>query len=422
MIMLFTDLFKSHQDMCHVCGQTPCNCTSISESENPKDVVAMDVPFLIRALEYAREDAKGDLDLHNAVERMLAAVKGGEPLDMDDYNQVFGAAKEINEGASLDGILARYPEEVENFKQGGDLDYDLESALWDYYFNRGDIRNYNADAGEWIAQQLASELGLNEESALDRVRDKLSSQGYALTQQDRLRDRERHQEKLDAMHQYFLNLYQNSSQADDARAQFDRDLKAWQLQQMQRNADDNERTMDMFRDRLNRYQSSTQRDVDPEQLAAISNIQYQPRRKKSDFVPKNEGAELDKLKATLDKFKTKSGKFPEPREPRFKGDHGSKSETLGRDGKIYHWQDPRAKQGVAEGDISQLEKDIAAAPVEPIANMEADEKIAGRYDADEFDSMVNRLKKLAGAGPLKTVYDPQTRRYKNVPTAVQPKK
>ena len=52
--------------------------------------------------------------------------------------------------------------------------------------------------------------------------------------------------------------------------------------------------------------------------------------------------------------------------------------------------------------------------------MEADEKIAGRYDADEFDSMVNRLKKLAGAGPLKTVYDPQTRRYKNVPVAQQP--
>jgi hypothetical protein len=77
-------------------------------------------------------------------------------------------------------------------------------------------------------------------------------------------------------------------------------------------------------------------------------------------------------------------------------------------------------QGVAEGDISQLEKDIAAAPVEPIANMEAQEKIGGRHDADDFDDMVSRLKKLAGSGPMKTVYDPNTRRYKNVPTAVQP--
>ncbi len=161
-------------------------------------------------------------------------------------------------------------------------------------------------------------------------------------------------------------------------------------------------------------------------------------------------------------------------------------------------------QGVAEGDISQLEKDVADAPVKPIANMESatdsdgysvdqedageydyegdqakdqlqtivaaarkldsilddnenmpewvqmkitkatdyldtaadyvaankaqaepmaeadQEKIGGRHDPEDFDDMVLRLKKLAGAGPMKTVYDPNTRRYKNMPTAVQP--
>jgi hypothetical protein len=75
---------------------------------------------------------------------------------------------------------------------------------------------------------------------------------------------------------------------------------------------------------------------------------------------------------------------------------------------------------LAEGDIGQLEKDIADAPVEPIANMEAQEKIGGRYDADDFDDMVSRLKKLAGAGPMKTVYDPDRRVYRNMPTAQQP--
>jgi len=43
------------------------------------------------------------------------------------------------------------------------------------------------------------------------------------------------------------------------------------------------------------------------------------------------------------------------------------------------------------------------------------------YGAD-YQDMVARVKKLAGLGPLKTVYDPQKRVYKNVPTAVQPKK
>jgi hypothetical protein len=41
---------------------------------------------------------------------------------------------------------------------------------------------------------------------------------------------------------------------------------------------------------------------------------------------------------------------------------------------------------------------------------------------DDYQDMVKRLKQLAGAGPLKTVYDPDKRVYRNVPTAVQPKK
>ena len=62
----------------------------------------------------------------------------------------------------------------------------------------------------------------------------------------------------------------------------------------------------------------------------------------------------------------------------------------------------RVSQGVAEGNPKS----------EP---PEAD------YGAD-YQDMVSRVKKLAGLGPLKTVYDPQKRVYKNVPTAVQPKK
>ena len=41
------------------------------------------------------------------------------------------------------------------------------------------------------------------------------------------------------------------------------------------------------------------------------------------------------------------------------------------------------------------------------------------YGAD-YQDMVSRVKKLAGLGPLKTVYDPQKRVYKNVPVSQQP--
>ena len=43
------------------------------------------------------------------------------------------------------------------------------------------------------------------------------------------------------------------------------------------------------------------------------------------------------------------------------------------------------------------------------------------YGAD-YQDMVGRVKKLAGLGPLKTQYDPAKRVYRNMPTAVQPRK
>jgi hypothetical protein len=41
---------------------------------------------------------------------------------------------------------------------------------------------------------------------------------------------------------------------------------------------------------------------------------------------------------------------------------------------------------------------------------------------DDYQDMVKRVKKLAGMGPSKTQYDPAKRVYRNMPTAVQPKK
>ncbi len=75
----------------------------------------------------------------------------------------------VNEGnnSSLDSILARHADAVEEFKKGGDMGYDLESDLWDYYFSQGDIRNYDADASEWLTQRLADELGLDEQAVAE---------------------------------------------------------------------------------------------------------------------------------------------------------------------------------------------------------------------------------------------------------------
>jgi hypothetical protein len=59
-------------------------------------------------------------------------------------------------------------------------------------------------------------------------------------------------------------------------------------------------------------------------------------------------------------------------------------------------------------------------PQQPAAPAVAEGEKIGNMDADDFDVAMARLKKLAGAGPMKTVYDPDRRVYRNMPSAQQP--
>jgi hypothetical protein len=53
------------------------------------DTVSMDVPLLLRVLEFAREEVEDDMVLHDVVERLIAMSKDG-PLSMDDYESIVG--------------------------------------------------------------------------------------------------------------------------------------------------------------------------------------------------------------------------------------------------------------------------------------------------------------------------------------------
>ena len=60
------------------------------EGENPVDTIMMDVPLFIRMLEYAREDASTDMDLHDVAEKAVTLSAQGEPLNMDSYEDLIG--------------------------------------------------------------------------------------------------------------------------------------------------------------------------------------------------------------------------------------------------------------------------------------------------------------------------------------------
>jgi hypothetical protein len=68
---------------------------------NPKDTIKLDVPLFIRLLEYAREDAKDDMDLHRVAENVIELSRFGETLGMIDYNTIIGSSEELNERRML---------------------------------------------------------------------------------------------------------------------------------------------------------------------------------------------------------------------------------------------------------------------------------------------------------------------------------
>lgn len=67
----------------------------VKEEADAKDVVSMDIPLLIRVLEFIREDVKTDMDLHRVVENLIELRTQGV-LTMDDYEKAV-AIKAIKE-------------------------------------------------------------------------------------------------------------------------------------------------------------------------------------------------------------------------------------------------------------------------------------------------------------------------------------
>ena len=64
---------------------------------NPSDKVTLDIPLFIRLLEYAREDAKTDIDLHNVAEKAITASETGKTLTMAEYDRLVAGSSEDQE-------------------------------------------------------------------------------------------------------------------------------------------------------------------------------------------------------------------------------------------------------------------------------------------------------------------------------------
>jgi hypothetical protein len=83
-----------------------------AKSEDKIDIITMDVPLFIRALEYAKEDAQEDMDLHDFAERAIAATKEQGILQMDDYDMLIGDKEPMDESNITE---ASVPSNIKSF-------------------------------------------------------------------------------------------------------------------------------------------------------------------------------------------------------------------------------------------------------------------------------------------------------------------
>jgi hypothetical protein len=80
----------------------------VKEAVDEKDTVTMDIPLLIRVLEFIREDVKTDVELHKVVERLID-MRHDVPLTMEHYDSITGKLKESKDAGEYDyeGSMAK---------------------------------------------------------------------------------------------------------------------------------------------------------------------------------------------------------------------------------------------------------------------------------------------------------------------------
>jgi hypothetical protein len=116
------------------------------------------------------------VDQDQTVDNMQATADVEDAVELPPQNESLNAMRRaaglaesiIDEsGETLQHILDRFKFEVKSFEADGDLDHDLYEALFDYYFNKGEIpygtaKGRTGDPIEWVSDKLHKELGLDE--------------------------------------------------------------------------------------------------------------------------------------------------------------------------------------------------------------------------------------------------------------------
>lgn len=141
-----------------------------AEEEDVVDTITMDVPLFIRMLEYSREDASADVDLHDVTEKAISLNKEKDILSMDDYNEIVGAAEEIEEGFYGKGDKRRG---LQNASKLSSAEYQMAKKL----------KSFKASDWKWNADEDLYNKVVNEAS--DYMKRRKAQDDYAVSKKDK---------------------------------------------------------------------------------------------------------------------------------------------------------------------------------------------------------------------------------------------
>ena len=370
------------RDLCHVCGQTPCNCTHVTESQ---------------VNEFAPGGGGGSGDYLRA----LASAW---------YNGVF------NTGSLPKGIKTQ--EDVERLLNRGivcpdgktrklhidyNSDFDGVEIYSDDYYEHGDLDGNDGRTGQPWGPYDHMEF---KDEELDEGLAEGYSLGKVLTLPELL-DQIKH--ILDAKHPgigWRMTMPVENTFLFSAQNDYD----VWSMLVVEAGGDDwvavghgmvdpDGKPIIFDRQQLPMTLASASEIAD-EAIQTYHDIDLSDYADDEDYNQGVAEGDLNEKSTSQAQFRTMAAAAHDPEFARKVGIKPSVAREFNRADKGQDYKDLPAKADESKQAPAEKEADYG----------------------DDYQDMVKRVKKLAGLGPLKTQYDPNRRVYRNMPTAVQPKK
>jgi hypothetical protein len=140
-----------------------------AKEEDKVDTITMDIPLFLRMLEYSREDASQDMDLHDVTEKANILGKEKGVLSMEDYDAIVGAAEEIEEGFYGRGDKRRG---LQNQSKLSSAEYQMAKKL----------KSFKASDWKWNADE---DLYNKVTEATDYMKRRQAQDDYAVNKKDK---------------------------------------------------------------------------------------------------------------------------------------------------------------------------------------------------------------------------------------------